>query len=95
MKRVHLNNNIKIIGIKNFKNECKKVDYYLITKENEYLYAFTNEYTRNAYDMCKAGIAVNSLIGRRTRDNGIMKLVKRTNRMLPYLAEYYELPLVA
>jgi len=66
----------------------------LITKDNEQLYAFTNVYTRNSYDLCKSGIRVNDLVGRRTRDTGIMRLVKLTNRMLPYLADIYELPVV-
>ena len=93
MRKVHLDNNMKMIGIKNFRNDDRKVDYYLITKDNEQLYAFTNVYTKNSYDLCKAGIRVNDLVGRRTRDIGVMRLVKLTNRMLPYLAEIYELPL--
>lgn len=94
MKKVRLSNNMKMVGIKNFNGECRTVDYYLITKDNEQLYAFTNVYTRNSYDLCKSGIRVNDLVGRRTRDTGIMRLVKLTNRMLPYLADIYELPVV-
>ena len=51
MRKVHLHNNMKMIGVKNFKGTERKVDYYLITKENERLYAFTNIYTRNSYDL--------------------------------------------
>lgn len=45
MKKVILDNNMKIIGIKNFNGKDRKIDFYLITKENERLYAFSNTYT--------------------------------------------------
>ena len=95
MRKVHLDSNMRMVGVKNFDGENRKVDYYLITKDNERLYAFTNIYTRNSYDLCKSGIIVNDLAGRRSRDTGVMRLVKLTNRMLPYLAEIYGLPLAA
>lgn len=95
MRRVYLDNNMTLIGVKNFKGNGMSVDYYLVTKDNERLYAFTNIYTRNSYNLCKSGIRVNDLVGKRTRDTGVMRLVKLTNRMLPYLSELYELPLAA
>jgi len=73
----------------------RNLHYYLITKENEKLYAFSNVYTHNSYDLCKSGILVNDLAGKRSRDTGIMRLVNQVNRMLPYLAEIYDLPLAA
>jgi len=95
MRKVRLGNNMKIMGIRNFRGAAKKIDYYLITKENEKLYAFSNVYTHNSYDLCKSGILVNDLAGKRSRDTGIMRLVNQVNRMLPYLAEIYDLPLAA
>lgn len=48
MKKVILDNNMKIIGIKNFNGKDRKIDFYLITKENERLYAFSNTYTHHS-----------------------------------------------
>ena len=47
------------------------------------------------YNLCKSGILVNDLASRRSRDTGVMRLVNQVNRMLPYLAEIYDLPLAA
>lgn len=95
MKKVILDNNMKIIGIKNFNGKDRKIDFYLITKENERLYAFSNTYTHHSYDLCKSGAIINEIACKRTRDTGVMRLVKQLNRMLPYLAEIYELPVAA
>lgn len=57
------------------------------------IYAFSKTYTNNSYDLCKAGIRVNDLISRRTRDTGVMHVVKYTNLLLPYFVEEYALPL--
>lgn len=95
MKKVRLENNMKIIGVRDFKGAAKKIDYYLVTKKHEKLYAFSNVYTHNSYNLCKSGILVNDLAGRRSRDTGVMRLVNQVNRMLLYLAEIYDLPLAA
>lgn len=93
MRRVKLDNKIKIIGKKEFHERKKQIHYYLVTRENEMLYAFSKGYTHRTYDLCKSGIRVNELITKKTRDTGVMNLVNYTNLMLPYLAEIYELPL--
>lgn len=95
MKKVILENNMKMVGVKNFKGKDKKIDFYLVTRDNERLYAFTNTYTHHSYDLCKSGALVNDLVCKKTRDTGVMRLVKQLNRMLPYLAEIYELPVMA
>lgn len=95
MKKVRLGNNMKILGVRYFRGDVKKIDYYLITKEHEKLYAFSSAYTHNSYKLCKSGILVNDLAGKRSRDTGIMRLVNQVNRMLPYLAEIYDLPIAA
>ena len=95
MKKYYLDSKMMMIGVKNFKGSEKQIDYYLITNNNDWLYAFTVGYTHNTYDLCKSGILVNDLVGKRTRDTGIMRLVKHINRMLPYLADIYDLPLAA
>lgn len=46
-------------------------------------------------EMCKSGISVNELSTKKSRDTGIMKLVGHLNRMLPFLSDYYELPIIA
>lgn len=94
MRKIILEDNLKMIGIKNFKGNDRKIDFYLINKNNEKLYAFTNPYTHHSYDLCKSGAIINDLVCKRTRDTGVMRLVKQLNRMLPYLAEIYELPLM-
>lgn len=95
MKKVRLENNLKIIGIKNFCGKDRKLDYYIITRNNERLYAFTTVYNRRPYEMCRSGILINTMAGKRSRDFGVMRLVKQLNRMLPYLAELYGLDLAA
>ncbi len=95
MKNIRLQNNMKLIGVKNFKEERRNIDYYLVTPDNERLYAFSRRFTSNAYDLCKSEIRVNDMAGRRSRDRSVMNLVNQLNRMLPYLAEYYELQVAA
>ena len=95
MKKVRLQNNMRIIGIRNFRGGAKRIDYFLITPGNEKLYAFSCTYTHKSYDMCKSGIMVNDVVGKRSRDPGVMRLVNQTKRMIPYLAEIYVLPLAA
>lgn len=95
MRKSRLKSNMKIIGIKNFHRSDRKIDYYLIDRSQERLYAFSTVYTRKAYEICKSGIMVNDLAGKRCRDFGVMRLVNQLNRMLPYLAELYDLPLAA
>ena len=91
MKRIRLRNDVVIYGVKNFKGEEKLVDYF-IRFNGEDLYAFTRAYTTGSYDICKSGIQVNDLIAKKNRDSGIMKLVNYTKLMIPYLVEYYDLP---
>ena len=91
MKKVRLANNVKLLGIKNFKGKEKLVDYYIIFP-NEQIYAFSKRYTHQSYRICKSGIIVNDLMATKSRDTGIMTLVKYTNLMMPYLKEYYDLP---
>ena len=95
MRIIRLQNNMKLVGVKNFKEDRQNIDYFLVTPGNERLYAFSGKYTNKAYDLCKSKVRVNDLAGRRSRDRDIMNLVKQLNRMLPYLAEYYELPVAA
>lgn len=91
MKPLRLDNNINLIGIKNFKKQDKLIDYYLVLPNHTKLYAFRRNYTHNTYNMCKSGILVNELLGMRSRDTSIMHLVKYTNVMMPYLVEEYGL----
>ena len=50
MKKVRLQNNMRIIGIRNFRGGAKRIDYFLITPGNEKLYAFSCTYTHKSYD---------------------------------------------
>ena len=93
MKHVRLNGNVCLVGVKgNGEDGNRKISYYIRTDKNEMLYAFSRNYSRHTYDLCKSGIRVNDLVSRRTRDTAVMNLVNYTNLMLPYLAEIYCLP---
>lgn len=91
MKRKYsaLSNKIKIVGIR--KQNNKSIDYYLMLPGCIKIYAFTRSYTRNAYELCKAGISIKTLLQKRTRDAGITKLIKYTAYMMPYFLDEYEL----
>ena len=93
MKKVRLDNSVKLMGMKNFSGVEKLIDYYLLTGNEKKIYAFSKVYTHNTYDMCKSGIRVNELMSKRSRDTGIMRLVNYTKLVIPYLAEEYALPL--
>ena len=93
MKHVRLDGNVCLVGVKgNGKERKRRNSYYIRTDKNEMLYAFSRNYSRHTYDLCKSGIRVNDLVSRRTRDTAVMNLVNYTNLMLPYLAEIYCLP---
>ena len=92
MKHVRLTNDVTMYGVKNFKGEDKLIDFYVCVKGSEF-YAFTRSYTTGAYDICKSSVRVNDLIGKKNRDKGVMKLVNYTKLMIPYLVEYYDLPI--
>ena len=94
MKKIILEEQVKIRGIKNFKGRDKLIDYYIVIPGRHDIYAFSKAYTQNTYNMCKSGIRVNELSVKRSRDRGIMRLTNYLNIMLPYLSEYYELPVV-
>lgn len=91
MKNVRVANSIIIKGYKNFKGEKKLIDFYLFSRNNEKLYAFSKPYTVGCYNLCKSGICVNELMSKRTRDVGMMNFVRYTKFIMPYLAEIYEL----
>ena len=95
MKKVIVKEHLQLIGIKNFKGENKMIDYYIIYPGRERIYAFSKKYRQNTYDLCKSGIRINDLSTRKTRDRGIMNLVDYLNIMLPFLCDYYDLPVVA
>ena len=94
MKRIKVAEQVKMIGVKNFKGEEKLIDYYIVVPGQEKMYAFSKIYTHGTYDMCKSGVRINQLLTKKTRDTGVMRLVKYLKVMMPYLTEYYDLPMV-
>ena len=64
-----------------------KINYYLRLPNGGREYAFTKEYTHHTYELCKSGIRVGDLISTRSRRRDVMKLVKYTVYMMPYLQE--------
>lgn len=95
MKKIILEEQVKIKGVKNYRGKDKLIDYYIEIPGKSKLYAFSKVYTQHTYDMCKSGIRVNELSVKRSRDRGVMRLVNYLNVMLPYLSENYELPVIA
>ena len=95
MKKVILEERVKLYGVKDEDGKEKVVHYYIQCPGMERIYAFTRPYSAGIYEICKSGIRINDLSTRRTRDKAIMKLVKYLNVMLPYLCEYYDLPVGA
>ncbi|WP_155834107.1 hypothetical protein [Butyrivibrio sp. VCD2006] len=95
MKKIILEEKVKLVGIKNFSGKDKLIDYFLVMPGQEEIYAFSRRYTQRTYDLCKSGIRVNEISTRRSRDHGVMGLVNYLNVMLPYLSEYYDLKVAA
>jgi len=92
MKKVNVKEQVWIIGEKGFdKDDRRIITYYLETPDRERMYAFKQSYSHSTYDLCKTGIRVNALVCMKTSNPVVMKLVDRTKKMMPYLAEYYEL----
>lgn len=95
MKKINVAESMLLVGEKNFGGKERMIDYYLVGKNSRKLYAFTKKYTDKTYEICKSGVRLNKLISTKTRNEGVMKLVRYTARMMPYLAEYYSLNNVA
>ena len=95
MKKVILEEKVKLYGIKEGEGRDRVVHYYIKCPGMDRIYAFTRPFSAGAYEICKSGIRVNDLSTRRSRDKAVMKLVKYLNVMLPYLREYYDLPVGA
>lgn len=89
MRSIMMEKNIKVVGIKNFKGADKLIDFYLVTENQDKIYAFSKIYTHKTYELCRSGIRVNDLLTTRSRDTGVMRLVKYTKVIMPYLAEEY------
>lgn len=89
MRSIMMEKNIKVVGIKNFKGADKLIDFYLVTENQDKIYAFSKIYTHRTYELCRSGIRVNDLLTTRSRDTGVMRLVKYTKVIMPYLAEEY------
>ena len=95
MKKVILEEKVKLYGIKDGEGRDRVVHYYIQYPGAERIYAFTKPFSTGTYEICKSGIRINDLSTRRTRDKAVMKLVEYLNVMLPYLCEYYDLPVGA
>ena len=90
MKKVYLSNDMVLLGVMRKIERQRRIEYYILTPMQR-VYAFSLPYTKGSYDMCKSGVSLNKLLHKRSRDAGVMRLVKRANYMVPYLMEYYGL----
>ncbi len=75
MKKIILNNQVKLKAIKCLKKGEKRLDYYIEMPGKQKMYAFTRAYTNGTYDICKSGIRINELSTKRSHDKSVMKLV--------------------
>ena len=87
--------NNRIIGVRDFSGKDRMINYYICTPTNQKLYAFTREYTNSTYGLVKSGIRIDELLKKKTPDRGVMNLVNYIRRVMPYLADEYELDVVA
>lgn len=93
MKKKRVRNNIFVVARKSPRD--KKLDYFMQLPNKEENYLFTKNYSAKCYDVCKAGIPINKLLGTRENNPAVMCLVKYLNYMMPYFIEYYELETAA
>ncbi len=94
MKQRHLENSVMIVVRMNIKGKKKTIDFFLVDRQHNEYYAFSKPYSYSIYERCKKLSSVNSLVSYRCKNKGIMILVKYTRIMVPYLADYYDLPLL-
>ncbi len=95
MRHITLKENVLLEGRFSTKKGKWMIDYYIVIPDQKEVFAFQRNYTKGTYELCKSGIRVNELTTIRCRDKAIMNLVKYMNKVLPYLVEYYEIPVVA
>ena len=82
--------NIRIIARKNFKG-CKRIiDFYIKMPSGKEEYLFSKKYSNNSYDLCKGGIRINTLITIKSKDFGVMRVVKHFKRMVPYIKDEFK-----
>lgn len=93
MKKVRLNNNIFIVAKKS--KQDRKLDYYILMPDNKEFYLFTRNFSKVCYDICKSGTPVNRILGERTRNPAVMRLVNYLNFTMPYFVETLDLKRVA
>ena len=92
MKKVNVRNQVWLVGEKDYDRDNKRIiNYYIETADHKHMYAFRQSYTGTVYNMCKNGIRINELLTIKSHNAAVMRLVGRTKKMMPYLADYYEL----
>lgn len=95
MRHITLKENVLLLAEKKNIYGKRILDYYILVPEKQKIFAFRRKFSMGTYNLCKNGIRMNKLTHVRTRDKSIMNLVNHIGIMLPYLAEYYDLPLAS
>lgn len=83
--------NLVVVSKINNRDGKKKLDYHLHCPNGDAIYLFTKNYVHRCYDMCKGGIRINELLYKKSKDFGVMQLVKQLNRYESYIKYEYEL----
>ena len=91
MTKMLLENSVGIIARKSAK-KYRMLDYYLVLKNGDMFYAFSRNYSRGCYDLCRSRVPVNTVLHVRENNKAVMNLKKYLKRMIPYLKEEYSLP---
>lgn len=81
--------NLVVIGRKNFRDNTKKIDYFLRDSVGREEYLFTKNYSNNSYNLCKGGVRINTLLVTKNKDYRIMRLVEHLKRFVPCLKQEY------
>ena len=92
MKHIKVKENVVLQGEEAFYQGNRVIKYYLTISENKKVFAFQRKFSRGTYELC---IRVNELTTLKSRDTGVMNLVKHVNVTLPYLVDYYQIPVCA
>lgn len=89
MRKLRVRNNIFVVARKSVKG--RKLDYYMQMPDGKENYMFTKNYSTECYQICRAGVPINQVLGIRRRNAAVMNMVKYLNFMMPYFVEYFEL----
>lgn len=85
-----ISDRITVVGNLKGHGRDRMIDFYLVSPGGEKEYAFTRRYSNRSYDLVRGGISVKRLLGTRSKDRMVMKLVDYLSYMMPYFVDEIE-----